>query len=53
MKENLVELAPVEIELLRKEMLDSEPLVEVLGNIKEFSQTKRWFRDTTPIPDIG
>jgi len=30
-----------------------EPTIEILGNLMEFSQSKRWFRDTSPRPDVG
>lgn len=37
----------------RAETIESEPIVEILGSVREFSQKKRWFRDRRPIPDIG
>lgn len=53
MKEVLKEtIHPIEIDI-GTELVENEPLVEILGNVKEFSQGKRWFRDTTPIPDVG
>lgn len=42
-------LSPVNVE----NRLEVGPVVEILGSLKEFSQSKRWFRDTTPRPDVG
>lgn len=54
MKEVLKEtVMPIENLGSGTEFVEDEPLVEVLGSVREFSQGKRWFRDTRPIPDIG
>lgn len=52
MKEILTEAMPT-VEERKAETVESEPIVEILGSVKEFSQSKRWFRDTTRRPDVG
>ena len=54
MKEVLNEIAmPIENLGVETEFLENEPLVEILGDVKEFSYNKRWFNEGPRIPDIG